>query len=208
MTTDARAVHVTLPLESLFDLMSDGVFVTDELGRRAYSNRALNELVGNDGRDPSNSIDPPVWLPAAQHARYRKYRDQLMAGEVENSLVSLEWSVYDADGHEVPVVLRLIPVGNGGLPSAGVWLVAPAPAAPFRSEPSTNGLETVDQLSKREREVLDRLLQGHRASSVARLLGVSIHTVRNHLKSIFRKLDVHSQAELIDVVRQEPAASR
>jgi len=30
---------------------------------------------------------------------------------------------------------------------------------------------------------------------------VSEHTVRNHLKSIFRKLEVHSQAELVGMIR-------
>jgi DNA-binding CsgD family transcriptional regulator len=31
---------------------------------------------------------------------------------------------------------------------------------------------------------------------VADVLGISVHTARNHLKSVFRKLDLHSQDEL------------
>jgi DNA-binding CsgD family transcriptional regulator len=57
------------------------------------------------------------------------------------------------------------------------------------------------RLSPREREVLEHLLRGHRVSSIARELGVSEHTVRNHLKSMFRKLAVHSQADLVRLVR-------
>ena len=45
---------------------------------------------------------------------------------------------------------------------------------------------------------MDRLLQ---------LLEVSEHTVRNHLKSIFRKLGVHSQAELVDRLHNTSVAS-
>ena len=56
----------------------------------------------------------------------------------------------------------------------------------------------LDLLSRRERDVVTQLLQGHRVVSIAELLEVSEHTVRNHLKSIFRKLGVHSQAELVD----------
>ena len=35
------------------------------------------------------------------------------------------------------------------------------------------------------------------------MLFVSYHTVRNHIKSIYRKLDVHSRQELIDVLEHE-----
>ena len=53
-------------------------------------------------------------------------------------------------------------------------------------------------MTPREQEVLAQLLAGRRVASMARALFVSEHTVRNHLKSIFRKLHAHSQAELID----------
>lgn len=57
------------------------------------------------------------------------------------------------------------------------------------------------RLSPRERDVLEHLLEGHRVSTISQRLEVSEHTVRNHLKSMFRKLGVHSQPELIDYVR-------
>ena len=65
----------------------------------------------------------------------------------------------------------------------------------------------LDLLSRRERDVVTHLLQGHRVVSIAELLEVSEHTVRNHLKSIFRKLGVHSQAELVDRLHSAPVAS-
>ncbi|MCP4964318.1 MAG: PAS domain-containing protein [bacterium] len=65
----------------------------------------------------------------------------------------------------------------------------------------------LDLLSRRERDVVTQLLQGHRVVSIAELLEVSEHTVRNHLKSIFRKLGVHSQAELVDRLHSSSVAS-
>ncbi len=65
----------------------------------------------------------------------------------------------------------------------------------------------LDLLSRRERDVVTQLLQGHRVVSIAELLEVSEHTVRNHLKSIFRKLGVHSQAELVDRLHSTAVAS-
>lgn len=52
-------------------------------------------------------------------------------------------------------------------------------------------------LSSKEQLILHRVLAGQRVSAIARALSLSHHTVRNHLKSIFRKLNVHSQNELI-----------
>jgi DNA-binding NarL/FixJ family response regulator len=53
------------------------------------------------------------------------------------------------------------------------------------------------RLSQREREILRAVSAGQRVASIARLLGISPHTVRNHLKAIFRKVGVHSQLELL-----------
>ncbi|HHH27603.1 MAG TPA: response regulator transcription factor [Polyangiaceae bacterium] len=55
----------------------------------------------------------------------------------------------------------------------------------------------LERLSVRERDVLRLISRGLRVKDTAERLGVSPHTVRNHLKSIFRKLDAHSQAELV-----------
>jgi len=53
-------------------------------------------------------------------------------------------------------------------------------------------------LSARERAVVERLLAHERVPRIAERLGISTFTVRNHLKSIFRKLGVSSQQELLD----------
>lgn len=71
----------------------------------------------------------------------------------------------------------------------------------------------LDLLSRREREILAELVVGTRVPAIARRLFISPHTVRNHLKSMFRKLDVSGQAELIERVRvlskdRERAASQ
>ncbi len=63
---------------------------------------------------------------------------------------------------------------------------------------------SVEALTKREQEVLAHLVEGGRVATVARALFVSPHTVRNHLRSIFAKLGVHSQPELLERVREHP----
>lgn len=61
----------------------------------------------------------------------------------------------------------------------------------------------LSRLSARELEVVSLLLRGVRPPAIARGLYVSQSTVRNHLSSAFRKLDVQSQQGLIDKLRSE-----
>jgi PAS domain S-box-containing protein len=60
----------------------------------------------------------------------------------------------------------------------------------------------LDRLSRREFEVVRLLLRGDRVPVIARQLFVSQSTVRNHLSSVFRKLRVRSQQELIVLLRE------
>lgn len=57
-------------------------------------------------------------------------------------------------------------------------------------------------LSAREREIVEHLLDHKRAPAIAKALFISPHTVRNHLKSVFAKLGVGSQQELLDRLRR------
>jgi DNA-binding CsgD family transcriptional regulator len=58
------------------------------------------------------------------------------------------------------------------------------------------------QLSSREQDVLHLLREGYRPRSIAEILHVSPLTVRNHLKTIFKKTGTHSQEELITMSRR------
>ncbi|MFN8060410.1 MAG: helix-turn-helix transcriptional regulator [Vicinamibacterales bacterium] len=55
-------------------------------------------------------------------------------------------------------------------------------------------------LSQREWEIVQKLMACHRLTEVSKDLGISIHTARNHLKSVFRKLGVRSQSELVQAI--------
>jgi DNA-binding NarL/FixJ family response regulator len=65
-------------------------------------------------------------------------------------------------------------------------------------------LPELASLSPREWDVLRGLIDHKRPPAIAKDLFISHHTVRNHLKSIFGKLGVHSQAELLERVLGPP----
>jgi DNA-binding NarL/FixJ family response regulator len=53
----------------------------------------------------------------------------------------------------------------------------------------------VEKLTPREQEVLALLAKGHLYKGIADRLGISINTLRNHLRTIYEKLHVHSRTE-------------
>jgi len=60
----------------------------------------------------------------------------------------------------------------------------------------------LERLTAREREVLDRLVEGRRAAAIAAEFVVSLTTVRSQIRSILLKLQVRSQLEAVALVRE------
>lgn len=65
----------------------------------------------------------------------------------------------------------------------------------FKGSPAPRPAGASTELSAREREVLGLLAQGTSVADIARELSISRHTVGDHVKSIYRKLNIRSRAE-------------
>ena len=75
---------------------------------------------------------------------------------------------------------------------AGSWATSATPRVPALSG-----------LSSRELEIVRRLVVGDRVPMIAQQLFLSESTVRNHLTSVYRKLGVRSQQQLLSLLRAE-----
>lgn len=226
MTTVAAGCAETVDtLRTLLDIVTDGVLATDVNGVRIYSNPALDDYVGCDACRPRQSSGPPAFLPPEAGARYLAYFEPLQNGGTTPDLKSTDWRVTSADGEITPTPVHILPVRIGSADLVGLlWVFHRADridsdrAKRLESavqeigktldevglEPATSRTgrpAPMPDLSRREKEVLALLLDGHRVATIADSLCLSSHTVRNHLKSIFRKTDVHSQAELVQLAR-------
>jgi DNA-binding NarL/FixJ family response regulator len=61
------------------------------------------------------------------------------------------------------------------------------------------GRVDVWSLTRREREVLELLGEGHKNAEIAEVLSISTETARSHAKNVYRKLGVCSRKELLGV---------
>jgi PAS domain S-box-containing protein len=174
--------------------------------------------------------DVPAFLAAVEHARRGQRAVRL----------TLRLNALSGDWIEVTVVLATIAPGEPP-PLAFALIRNDAAAGPHQKDsPRETRLEAhmlriadelqaagliprlqqlpaladepqLGALTSREWAVLTRLLDGQRASAIAADLYVSQSTVRNHLSSIYAKLGVHSQVDLIRLMRggtNRPAVDR
>ena len=63
-----------------------------------------------------------------------------------------------------------------------------------------NGGETA--LTRREHEILEMIAKGFSYAETSKICGISSATVHSHLKSVYRKLEVHSKTEAVYEARR------
>lgn len=172
----ARQVYPLVEAEKpdlvVADLMlkdTDGVSVARELNRRGVSSRIMIlTMHGN-----------PMFV-----------RDAFDAGVVA-------YAIKEQPLAEIIAAMRMAAAGERYLaPSLGqIPLPRARGGAPAATEPGD--LAGIEQLSRREREIFGRIIQGLSSRDIAQSLCISLKTVETHRSHINRKLGVHSPAELI-----------
>jgi DNA-binding CsgD family transcriptional regulator len=71
------------------------------------------------------------------------------------------------------------------------WIAGEFPWQPEGAVPAKSGF------TRRERLVIDLLLQSHSRKEIAKRLGITVNTVQGYIKEIYRTFGVHSHAELL-----------
>jgi DNA-binding CsgD family transcriptional regulator len=120
-------------------------------------------------------------------------------GELRDTSVGSRWSdrIDVSDGSEVSCELAVLPeVDERGHRAVIAILRALSPP----TEQRLDEFAALHHLSPREREVLQFLVQGLDTPGLAEGLGISPHTVRDHLKNIFQKTATKSRSELLSAL--------
>jgi DNA-binding NarL/FixJ family response regulator len=90
----------------------------------------------------------------------------------------------------------IVDIHNGGAPMSGqiARQVVESLGKPKRM------VESAEALSAREREILDKLSQGYLYKEISDLLGITISTVRVHVRNIYDKLHARNRVEAVNKV--------
>jgi DNA-binding NarL/FixJ family response regulator len=123
----------------------------------------------------------------------------------EEPRVILEAICAGADGYvlkrtppaQLLEMLQVVALGGAPLTPGVARTVLELVRAPQGALPNDLGLST------RERDVLRGLVQGLAYKQVADRLGISLDTVRTHVRGMYRKLQVHSVAEAVSRALRE-----
>jgi PAS domain S-box-containing protein len=113
----------------------------------------------------------------------------IVRGDGQRRLVRIKLASFDGPG----------PSGGGNillLKESGSAADGAVPAPTLQQARSAAGL------TAREGDVLDGLAAGGDVPTIARQLGISVHSVRGHVKSITAKLGVHSQLQAVIAAAQ------
>ena len=87
--------------------------------------------------------------------------------------------------------------------AAGEAVISPEMLARLLPRLRGGGGQDRQQLTEREREVLDLVAEGLSNAAIAERLTVSVHTVRNHIANLSAKLGAHSKLEALAIAVRE-----
>lgn len=106
----------------------------------------------------------------------------------------------------VLTVTIIVVLGNlllrqmSGQQRAGDTAASESADAPIRSADALAHLAKTHGLTTRETQTASYVSKGYSLDKTAELLGISINTVRTHMRSVYGKLAIHSRQELIDLL--------
>ncbi len=199
-----RAMHWA---RQAMDLLDVGVIWLDERGRplllNALAEQVLDTRIVHDREGATFAPDVAITLDGATLDRGAVDRvdrgTRSGRGDHPGRAEHVPVTVTDHRGRTVRGRMAMGRVAGSPV-GEHVMAITLAVEAPLAATADVAALAD-HGLTAREIEVVDLLLLGHRVATIASMLFVSPHTVRNRLKSIFPKLGVHSQVELVRVAR-------
>jgi len=185
MTHDATELDVTDALREA----TVAAFVLDREARFRWLNRGAIALLG----DRVGQRFTSVVVAQDLHAARMEFAKTLIA---EATPAEYSLTLVDVGGGRVTVCINAVPFREGG-EILGVFGIACPPSRPARAEPPEAHDVAELALTARQYEILALMADGLGTAAIAARVGISDETVRNHIRALFRELDVHSRLEAV-----------
>lgn len=187
-------------LASVIEDAPMGFGLRDVAGNVTYVNRFLANLLGFE--HPKDVIGREASSLVAEGDR-EAYRTRLQKPLTEHG-DPYSMALRRKDGSELRVLVRPVPIlgANGELIASAAFILD---SAAFGEPVGSSARHAVDpallsELTDREQQLFDRLIAGESVREIAKSCSISEHTVRNHIKSIYRKLGLHSRLDIVRAV--------
>jgi len=168
--------------------------VHDVNGRFVHMNAAAERASGKSNAQMLGRHYTDLLPSEARKNVTAHYRRAVERGEPTD----FETVFVDGSGHLRGVRAQHLPLRSNDA-IVGVLILAFDASRPLSG---LSGLESQPRLTPRQREVLDLIAAGLSTSEIANELTLSSETVRNHLRSLFRELHVHTRPEAIAAARR------
>lgn len=178
-----------------------GVVVLDSRCRILEAT-GLAEALLNSGSGMRRALDHTLLLPEPAGAQLRHW---VATGLPQKDIASGFLKVSRDFGHP-PLSLVVTPMPAVPVTWMGRdphWIVCVFD--PETQLPRVAAISRDLGVSTREAEIAALLSSGHDLLAIAAKLGISVHTIRTHLKHIFEKTGAHSQSDLVRRVLLSPA---
>jgi PAS domain S-box-containing protein len=174
-------------LQRALDSVGVPSYVLDTAGVVRWINPAAEQLVGDVRGRQFTSVVAPEDSLRARELFSRKVLGTAPSTDTTAVLVSTA-------GERVAVEISSVPLMSGER-VVGVFGL-------FEGRPETGPAAPHPHLTPRQVEVLRLLEQGRSTKQIADELHLSTETVRNHIRRLFRALDVNSRLEAVAAARR------
>lgn len=174
----------SLDLRETMRLVRFPSWILDREGRFVWENEAATRLFGDVRGRLYTSLATPEYVSLAQEQFARKLLGQ--------QVTDYELELFGVDGSHVPVEISTVrlPSAESEIPLGIFGLARPED---IRRQPPPRP----SQLTPRQAEVLRHLAAGCSTKQIAENLGLSLETVRNHIRAVLRRLGAHSRLEAV-----------
>jgi DNA-binding CsgD family transcriptional regulator len=146
---------------------------------------ALTKLLQSLGHEVVDSEEQPDVVLADQHRPEEGRHPTVVLGGTDAEAEGL--LPENARAAEIDAALRAVAHG----------LIVRSPEARTPGFSAAQEAEARTLLTPREAQILDAIADGLTNKAIARRLGISLHTVKFHVESVFRKLGASTRAEAV-----------
>jgi DNA-binding CsgD family transcriptional regulator len=187
-------------LRAALDTTTSAVLLFDKGGDIVYANPPADRLISRQTED-SLAVEKPGEKPQPLFT--------LLCGLVDEIAKRPEtkpfWhgTLALSDGEVLACEIVRMQGSSSGQKTSVLAVMQTVNALPERH---LSAFSTSYRLTRREEEVLGQLRKGLRTIEIAGRLGISPHTVRDHLKHLYRKTGTGSRSELLNQLASTTSA--